>query len=84
MDLVVYKSAQYIGKRRKKDMGDRIYGRVHKIYIEKNARLKAYYEAKNDMLTGLTNKNYTQKYLNDFNDPHKQAKSTTLSLEAST
>lgn len=47
-------------------MGDRIYGRVHKIFIEKNARLKAYYEAKNDMLTGLTNKNYTQKYLNEY------------------
>ncbi len=47
-------------------MGDRIYGRVHKIYIEKNARLKAYYEAKNDVLTGLINKNYTHKYLNEY------------------
>ena len=47
-------------------MGDRIYGRVHKIHIEKNARLKAYYEAKRDMLTGLINKNYTEKYLDEY------------------
>ncbi len=47
-------------------MNDRIYGRVHKIHVEKNARLKAYYESKRDLLTGLINKIYTEKKIKDF------------------
>ena len=44
-------------------MNNRIYGRVHKIHIEKNARLKAYQESKRDLLTGLINKGYTETYI---------------------
>lgn len=47
-------------------MEERIYGRVHKIHIGKHAKLKYYYESKRDLLTGLTNKIYTEKYIKTF------------------
>ncbi len=55
-------------------MNNRVYGRIHKIQIEKNARIKAYYESKRDLLTGLVNKCYTEcsirKYIENNPDSH--------------
>ncbi len=56
-------------------MSDRIYGRIHKIRIEKQAKLKVYYESKRDLLTGLINKIYTEQNIKSFieNNPHSKS-----------
>lgn len=62
-------------------MNNRIYGRVHKIHIEKNARLKAYQESKRDLLTGLINKGYTETYIRKYIDSNPDSHSALIIID---
>ena len=55
-------------------MGERIYGRVRKIHLENNGKLKVSLESKRDLLTGLINKTYTEKKIKYFieNNPNNK------------
>lgn len=62
-------------------MDDRIFGRVHRIHVEKNARLKAYYESKRDLLTGLINKGYTETYIKKYIDNNPDSQSALIIID---
>ncbi len=62
-------------------MSDRIYGRIHRIHVDKRAKLKMYYESKRDLLTGLVNKIYTEKRVRDFINNNKDSKSAMILID---
>lgn len=56
-------------------MSDRIVGRVHKIDVRENAKMKVYYESRRDLHTGLFNKSYSHLYISSYihDNPDKKA-----------